>query len=194
MAGSILGADQVARINTAYPRLLRHIGELVSVDNSPYGLMKVHFLTEFLDTTELASIFMGLSFLAPAEKRALVRAAIFDVLRKDDRHFYSLDNGTSSGYQTHGAVTSSVPLKTFTPPQFNLNVTTVEALKEEKAPAEDPLDRPVPSVLKKVQDLRDDAKEKHSIAQAEREAVVAEIRKPEESTKEVTGFKADEVA
>lgn len=135
MAGSILGADQVARLNAAYPALVAHIRALLGADRTPAGLMRVHVLTEYLDTTELARIFSGLSFISPAEKRALVRAAIFDVL------VVGTDVLAASQLQAGGTATvelakaqltaakGPVPLQEFTPPGFKLNVHTAGQLR-----------------------------------------------------------------
>lgn len=80
MAGTILGADQVAKINDAFPALVAHVRELLSGDQSAVGLMRVHVLVEYLDSDVIFKTFAALPFLSPAEKRALVRAAIFEVL------------------------------------------------------------------------------------------------------------------
>jgi hypothetical protein len=82
MAGSILGKDQIAKVNAAYYAIYAHIKTLMEKAVTPYDVMNVHFLLDHHDTTELFNIFKDLSFLSPSEKNALVRAAIFDVLLK----------------------------------------------------------------------------------------------------------------
>lgn len=123
MSGSILGKDQVARINAAYPSLVAHIKALISGDSTPYGQMKVHVACDSLDTTELHAIFAPLAFLSPVEKRALVRAAVFEVL---SIAFECLPKTAPVAAVVEKEVTkseSAVRVK-YDPPQFSLNPAT----------------------------------------------------------------------
>ena len=121
MAGSILGQDQETKVNDAYAAIYAHIKTLLEGTKKPVDLMRVHVLTEYLDTTELSRIFMGLPFLSPAEKRALVRAAIFDVLTGKEVE------GTATLGDVSATITEkvgTVDFKPYTPPAFKLNVIT----------------------------------------------------------------------
>jgi hypothetical protein len=131
MAGTLLGKDQILKVNASYPLLFDHIKSLLTDKSEPVDLMRVHFLTEYLDTTEIAHIFAALPFLSPAEKRALVRAAIFDVLLNREPVKLEIPKTDNAGVT---AVKGEVTLKEFKPAQFNLNVNTAEAVKVEIAP------------------------------------------------------------
>lgn len=130
MAGSILGQDQVDKVNALYGRVHAHIQSLLKGAPSPIDLMRVHVLTEHLDTTELSRIFMELPFLSPAEKRALVRTAIFDVLitgKVTASVVVPADaNVNLDSLKEPGQIVVEAVPKTFTPPQFNLNVATTK--------------------------------------------------------------------
>lgn len=195
MAGSILGKDQIEKVNSQYAKIHSHIANLLAGTPAPVDLMRVHVLTEYLDTTELSHIFMELPFLSPAEKRALVRVAIFDVLLGQD-HRLDAEIPVPMGV-THTLTrmeNGTIEAKTFNPPQFKLNVATTEA---HQAPAARPEAVPVsktPTVLTKLSDLRADAKAKHDVAEAERQEAVAEIRKADVvESSPVTGFAPTEV-
>lgn len=182
MAGSILGKDQVDKVNSLYAKIYSHVANLLAGTPSPVEAMRVHVLTEYLDTTELSKIFMELPFLSPAEKRALVRTAIFDVLLKRDVAV-SVDAPKHPGVAEVEALERQ--MKIFTPPSFKLNVATVDAHQQAKAPVEAQPVEKTPAVLTKLSDLRKDAKTKHDVAEAERQEAVAEIRNDgkEESAK-----------
>lgn len=176
MAGSILGRDQVDKINAAYPELLAHIRTLLAADRSAAGLMKVHVLTEYLDTTELARIFTGLSFISPAEKRALVRAAIFEV--------GNTNADTMVAYQPTLPATSTTLLpevaKAFNPPQFKLNVNKASDIKGDAAKDTPP---PAPvitntagTIAMKVQDMKNKGAEQAEATRLEKEIAVAHLR------------------
>lgn len=182
MAGSILGKDQVEKVNAQYARIHAHIASLLAGTPAPVDLMRVHVLTEYLDTTELSKIFMELPFLSPAEKRALVRVAIFNVLLGKDVVAWKPEDGTAAVQATERQ------MKIFNPPQFKLNVTTVEA-HQAPAPVEATPVTKTPAVLTKLSDLRKDAREKYDVAEAERQEAVAEIRKSDvEETTPIAGF------
>lgn len=173
MAGSILGKDQIAKVNSLYAKIHSHIANLIGGAPSPIELMRVHVLTEHLDTTELSTIFMELPFLSPAEKRALVRTAIFDVLVNGTVGL-PLDIPAISPLSEKRVVTEVA--HTFTPPAFKLNVATVEAHQQAQTIVEAPAVPQTPTVLTKLSDLRKDAREKHDVAEAERQEAVKQIR------------------
>ena len=175
MAGSILEQDQVKKLNAAYPAIMSHLYELLANDQSPYGLMKIHFLTEHLDTTELYKIFSGLPFLSPAEKRALVRAAIYEVLLSREvkaiQPTLALSVVDSTTFATAADPTPTV---VFSPPQFKLNVATVASLKEQVTPM--PVSTTVPSALKVVDGLKAQSAAEAKEAQDLRDIAIAEVR------------------
>jgi hypothetical protein len=121
MAGSILGKDQVAKVNASYFLIYAHIKTLVENAYTPYDLMNVHFLLDHHDTTELFNIFKDLSFLSPSEKNALVRAAIFDVLLKKEPANVVAPQTDAAGVTK---VAGAIPLTVYSPPAFKLNVAT----------------------------------------------------------------------
>lgn len=172
MAGSVLGADQVAKVNAAYPRLLSHLSALLGADSTAYGRMKVHFLTEFLDTTELALVFKDLSFLAPAEKRALVRAAIYEVLSSDTLPVPAESNVVVN---TAGQVEKREE-RTFTPAPFKLNVNSTSAFHPR--PADVSVAKPVitSTHTSKVAEAVQAGNQEMAHEQAKRDVAVAKIR------------------
>lgn len=176
MAGSILGADQIAKVNAAYPVITAHIRTLLKADASAYGIMKVHFLTDFLDTTELAAIFKDLPFLAPAEKRALVRAAIFDVMLLGPAIMDKYDLEIMESRSVRNVPTNSVP-QSFTPPQFKLNVNST-ANFHGVPPADVNVAKPVVTSThtSKVAEDVSSANESMKADQARRDAAVAKLR------------------
>ena len=132
MAGSILGKDQIDKVNAAYKPLLAHLRNLLLADTSPYGLMKLHFAIEGLDSTELYAIFSKLTFLSPAEKRALVRAAIFDVLKSSREELEAI--GAVEAPKVENVREETRMGLNFQPPQFNLNPATVTTHQEAAKP------------------------------------------------------------
>lgn len=148
MAGSILGQDQIRKVNAAYAGIHAHVKALLTKTATPVERMRVHTLTEFLDTPELSKIFMELPFLAPAEKRALVRVAIFDVWEGREVEETELPNTDHAGVvKTAGAV----PLAEFRPAQFNLNAAVAE-LPKPVVPPTAPTAAHTPIVQPKVQE------------------------------------------
>lgn len=134
MSGSVLGQDQINKVNALYVTLLAHVRALLAADRTPYGLMKVHFLVEGLDSTEMHRIFSQLTFLSPTEKRALVRAAIYDILTASPGDLKADISAVPVTVDTTAkeSVTGSVLAKEFAPPQFRLNPATVTHIKEER--------------------------------------------------------------
>lgn len=134
MSGSVLGQDQINKINALYITLLAHVRALLAADRTPYGLMKVHFLVEGLDSTEMHRIFSQLTFLSPTEKRALVRAAIYDILTASPGDLQADISGVPviADDNRKESVTTTVLDKQFTPPAFRLNPATVTHIKEER--------------------------------------------------------------
>lgn len=179
MAGSILGRDQVDKINSAYPALVAHIRALLAADQSAAGLMRVHVLTEYLDTTELAKIFSGLSFISPAEKRALVRAAIFEVLDSGSlKAIPTIALPAVGGTTNQSAGVSGT--QTFNPPQFKLNVNRAADIKGDAAQDTPP---PAPvitntagTIAQKVQDMKNRGADEAKAVQLERDIAVAHLR------------------
>ena len=121
MAGSILGRDQIAKVNASYYAIYTHVKSLVEKAVTPIELMYVHFLLEHHDTTELFHIFQELSFLSPAEKNALMRMAIFDVLLKQEPIKIAIPPTDAAGVVK---TTGAIPLSVYTPPAFKLNPAT----------------------------------------------------------------------
>lgn len=121
MAGSILGRDQIIKVNQLYPRIYAEVKRLADLAVTPYEVMNVHFLLEHHDTTELFQVFQELSFLSPREKEALMRAAIFDVLLKHAPTQVAAPVTDNAGVTV---VPGPIPLTVYAPPQFKLNVAT----------------------------------------------------------------------
>lgn len=176
MAGSILGADQVAKVNDAYPRLLRHLSDLLSADMSAYGLMKVHFLTEYLDTTELAAIFAGLTFLSPAEKRALVRAAIYDILAHRDWKTTDVPETYGNFIENTDGRIEKREEATFTPPAFKLNVNTASDFHPRAADINVAAPKVTSTHTSKVAQDVEAANKRMTEHQAKLDAAVAKLR------------------
>jgi hypothetical protein len=182
MAGSILGADQVRKVNESYPRIVAHIRDLFTKDQTPAGLMRMHFLTEYLDTTELATVFAGLPYLSPAEKRALVRAAIFDVLMGRVEGVTVTadplvnDRKPSLGDQAQAHYDKE--MKTFTPARLVATVNTTAAFQGDR-PADPPAPAPTeqtvhtPNVGSRLAKGAEQAKAE----QLKRDSAAKEIRK-----------------
>lgn len=192
MAGSILGRDQVEKINAAYPILIAHIRELLTTDQSAHGLMKVHVLTEYLDTTALATIFSGLSFISPAEKRALVRAAIYEVLITSSRHLTAIHATEFSDAQVvMEEIRQAAEAKAFTPPQFRLNVNKASDIKGDSAKDTPP---PAPvitntagTIAQRVQDMKNEGAKQAAAVQADHDLAVAHLRTVPEPIQEIEG-------
>jgi hypothetical protein len=131
MAGTLLGKDQILKVNATYLAIFEHIKMLLEFSNEPVHQMRVHFLTEYMDTPELGKIFAALPFLSPAEKRALVRVAIFDVLLKKEPFKVAAPVTDNAGVVVNAGPET---LKEYRPAQFNLNVATADAVKVEVSP------------------------------------------------------------
>lgn len=175
MAGTILGRDQVAKINQLYPELVSHLSSLIAQDNTAYGLMKVHVAVETLDTTELSRIFMQLPFISPAEKRALVRAAVYEVLVSRPELARAFQQPTIT-------VTATAPrvLETrtdvFTPKRFNLNVNTIESHVHDEQPKVEEAAPARPTALNVVDNLKAEAAVLNAARDEKRQAAVEKIR------------------
>ena len=128
MSGTILGQDQINKVNVLYGQLYSHIKEILTVTATPFDKMKSYLAVEYLNTTELAKIFEQLPFISPAEKRALVRAAIDDVRLGVNLPEVSVNATPVDNAGVAAKVEAPVPQK-FTPPPFRLNVATTEAHK-----------------------------------------------------------------
>lgn len=126
MSGTVLGKDQVDKINALYAKLVAHIKGLLTKNASAYEKMVVYTAIEYLNTTELAEIFSKLPFISPAEKRALVRAAIDDV-----RHGVKVAPVSIAETDNAGVVKVEGPVAAaaFTPPAFKINAATTTSHK-----------------------------------------------------------------
>lgn len=120
MAGSVLGPDQVKKLNGLYPALVAHVRELLQKDHSGVGLMRVHRMVESFDSDEMARIFRELSFISGQEKLSLVRAAIYELMATDPSLFVSPKVETIALAPVASRVTAPAE-KVFTP-GFKLNV------------------------------------------------------------------------
>jgi len=149
MAGTLLGKDQIEKVNGSYRALVDHVRDLLKTSDEPVNLIRIHVQTEYLDTTELSRIFMGLPFLSPAEKRAMVRAAIFDVfLGREIKEYKAPERDNAGVIKTAGPES----LKEFKPAQFNLNVNTASAIKIETSPTP-PTEAHVPVIQRQIHTL-----------------------------------------
>lgn len=124
MSGTVLGQDQIDKINALYTKLVAYTKNLLVEDASAYDKMRTYLAMEYLNTTELSQIFMQLPFISPAEKRALVRAAIDDV-----RHGVEIAPVEIVETDNAGVVKKAEPEapKTFTPAPFKLNPATTQS-------------------------------------------------------------------
>jgi hypothetical protein len=121
MAGTILGKDQIEKVNVLYGRLYAHIKAILTTKATPFEKIKMYLAMECLDTTEMAAIFSLLPFISPAEKRAMVRAAIDDV-----RLGTEIEVVDAPLTDNAGVVKVAAPevAKAYTPAPFKLNVAT----------------------------------------------------------------------
>lgn len=175
MAGSLLGPDQVRKVNSAFPALVAHIRALLAADHTGVGLMRVHVQVESFDSDEMARIFRELSFISPLEKKALVRAAIYELLAKEPALFVSPEVLDVKSTVAETVLVKPEPLKTFTPTQFSLNVATSNAAEVAKTDT-----KPTPIVTsthtpKVATQLEAGEKEKKA-QQAKIDAAVAKLR------------------
>jgi hypothetical protein len=121
MSGTVLGQDQITKVNVGYGRLYTHIKALLTNTATPFEKMKAYLAVEYLNTTELAAIFEQLPFISPAEKRAMVRAAIDDVRLGTEVEVVDAPMTDNAGVVKVDAPEAP---KKFTPPPFKLNVAT----------------------------------------------------------------------
>lgn len=121
MAGTILGKDQILKVNAAYRAIFLHVRTLIESAQDAVELMHVHFMVDHIDTHELSAIFRDLPFLSPDERRALIRMAIYDTVTKKEVGVVEAPKTDNAGVVVKdGPVTLSV----YKPPTFNLNVAT----------------------------------------------------------------------
>lgn len=142
MAGTVLSPNQIQKINTSYPALVEHLRSLLLADHSGYGLMRVHSQVESFDSDRMVAIFHEIGFISPLEKKALVRAAIYELMAAAPELFVSpaalaqaakleFDNTVPKG---------GVPAGVFTP-NFKLNIArsnAEEAAKTDTVPTPPP--------------------------------------------------------
>ena len=121
MAGTILGQDQITKVNVAYVSIHGHIKKLIESAKDSVELMHVHFIVDHIDTPELSAIFRELPFLSPDERRALVRMAIYDTVAKRDVISVEAAKTDQAGVKV---TAGPIPLSVFKPAAFNLNVAT----------------------------------------------------------------------
>ena len=121
MAGTILGRDQVLKVNAAYQSIYAHVRTLIQSAKDSVELMHVHFMVDHIDTPELSAIFRDLPFISPDERRALVRMAIYDTVTGKEVAVVEAPKTDQAG-----VVVKAEPdtLKAFTPAPFKLNVAT----------------------------------------------------------------------
>jgi hypothetical protein len=158
MSGNIYGQDQIRKINAAYPGLVAHLRSLLAADHTGVGLMRVHVQVESFDSDEMAAIFRSLSFISPIEKKALVRAAIYQLMAQEPALFVAPASPTFETAPLFLHANGDFPSdkKVFTPPAFRLNVNQ-SAEFHGQSPADTPAPAPVvtsthtPIVQPKVQ-------------------------------------------
>jgi hypothetical protein len=121
MSGTVLGQDQINKVNALYGQLYSHVKAILTNTSTPYDKMKAYLAVEYLNTTELAAIFEQLPYISPAEKRALVRAAIDDVRLGTE---VIIENTPAT--DNAGVVKTDTPEapQRYSPPPFKLNVIT----------------------------------------------------------------------
>lgn len=121
MAGSVLGPDQIKKLNGLYPALVAHVRELLQKDHSGVGLMRVHRMVESFDSDEMARIFRELSFISGQEKLSLVRAAIYQLMAQEPSLFIAPTPGFLVTVAPEASRVTAPAEKVFTP-GFKLNV------------------------------------------------------------------------
>jgi hypothetical protein len=126
MSGTILGSDQITKVNNIYNQLHSHVKDVLTSTATPFEKMKAYLAVEYLNTTELARIFEQLPFISPAEKRALVRAAIDDVRLGTELPAIPVDAPVTDNAGVKNKGVLSPPTK-FSPPPFKLNTITTES-------------------------------------------------------------------
>jgi hypothetical protein len=121
MAGTILGKDQITKVNVAYRAIYTHVRNLIENAKDSVELMHVHFMVDHIDTPELSAIFRDLPFISPDERRALVRMAIYDTVTKKDVAVVEAPKTDQAGVVLK---TEPVAAAVYNPPTFKLNVAT----------------------------------------------------------------------
>ena len=121
MSGTVLGTDQINKINALYGQLYAHVKATLGATSTPFEKMRAYLAVEYLNTTELAAIFEQLPYISPAEKRALVRAAIDDV-----RLGTEVEATPAPVTDNAGVVKTDTPEapQRYSPPPFKLNAIT----------------------------------------------------------------------
>lgn len=177
MSGSLLGPDQVKKLNAAYPALVAHVRELLTADHSAFGLMKVHLMVESFDSDEMAKIFRDLSFISPMEKRSLVRAAVYELVASQPALFITPATAIPYGSAAPIVVVEQSTPKVYTPPQFSLNVNRASDIHG-KAPADTPPPTPIITSThsSKVSGMVKEGAKQAEAQQAKLDAAVAKLR------------------
>lgn len=179
MAGSLLGPDQIRKIDATYPALVAHLRSLLAADHTAVGLMRVHCMVETFDSDEMARIFRELSFISPFEKKAFVRAAIYELMAREPVLFISPSEGLDPA--KYPSITLQVvdkmpeEPKVFTPPTFRLNVVTSgaeEIAKTDTKPEPVVTSTHTPIVAKKIEV----GAEEQKAQQSKLDAAVAKLR------------------
>lgn len=183
MAGTLLGPDQVRKLNAAYPALVAHIRTLLVADHSPVALMRVHVMVETFDSDQMAAIFREISFISPFEKRALVRAAIYELMAWEPALFIAPAIGIDLAVP--GAERSVIAVKpTGGPvvmaeykPSFTLNINKAESFHGQK-PSDTPPPAPVVTSThtSKSAAMLEEGKKQATDQQAKLDAAVAKLR------------------
>lgn len=140
MAGTLLGSDQIRKLNSMFPLLVAHLKELLAADHTGYGLMKVHMMVESFDSDEMSRIFRELSFISPKEKLALIRAAVYEAMASAPELFVTPK--VDLVFVPKDATKPAEVVQTFNPPQFKLNVNRSTDFHGQ-APADTPAPAPV---------------------------------------------------
>lgn len=196
MAGSLLGPDQVKKLNGLFPALVAHVRELLNKDHSAFGLMKVHCMVESFDTDEMARIFRELSFISPKEKLALVRAAIYELMASEPALFVS--PATAAITVAPEASRHSAPAEVPFVPGFKLNINKTEAFHGQR-PADTPPPAPITIHTPKAAEMLkagDVQQREHAIAvtEASKEAVVRDQAKYDAAIAKLRAAAEPEVA
>lgn len=182
MAGTLLGPDQVKKLNSMFPTLVAHLRDLLAKDHTGFGLMRVHVQVETFDSDEMARIFRELNFVLPKEKLALVRAAIYHLMATEPALFVAPlpEVVLVPKTEQESQVVKEETLKLFTP-AFKLNVNGVEAFHGER-PADTPKPTPIvtsthESIVAKNLEAGKQAEAAHTQELAEK---AAEVRQTED--------------
>lgn len=174
MAGSLLGPDQVKKVNAALPRLVDHIRTLLAADHTAVGLMRVHMMVESFDSDAMFKVFQELSFISPREKLALVRAAVYELMAREPELFVSPEAFIPSATIAEAVLVKPEPA-VFSPPQFKLNVATSNANETAKTDT-----KPTPIITSthtpKIVEALKAGDEAQKAQQAKLDAAVAKLR------------------